>query len=156
MVLSPDGDVVACGSQDNSVHFWRRSTAEDSMMSGYAYKPTDLDFDYSGTLLATGGSEVVTVWSFKGSGPEGTRPGQLELHSKPISSLCFAPKGYRLASGAKDGTVIIWDLNSDGEGNPVGAAMITDKVSNVAWRPDGRALAAVGSKGQVTTWRIRN
>ena len=34
--------------------------------------------------------------------------------------------------------------------------MITDKVSNVAWRPDGRALAAVGSKGQVTTWRIRN
>ena len=26
MVLSPDGDIVACGSQDNSVHFWRRST----------------------------------------------------------------------------------------------------------------------------------
>ena len=33
--LSPDGDVVACGSQDNSIHFWRRSTGEDSMMSGY-------------------------------------------------------------------------------------------------------------------------
>ena len=29
MVLSPDGDIVACGSQDNSVHFWRRSTDQD-------------------------------------------------------------------------------------------------------------------------------
>ncbi|MYA51365.1 MAG: PQQ-binding-like beta-propeller repeat protein, partial [Chloroflexi bacterium] len=26
LVLSPDGGVVACGSQDNTVHFWRRST----------------------------------------------------------------------------------------------------------------------------------
>merc|ERR1711991_803748 len=24
MVLSPDGDIVACGSQDNTVHFWRK------------------------------------------------------------------------------------------------------------------------------------
>ena len=83
------------------------------------------------------------------SGPEGTRPGQLELHSKPISSLCFAPKVYRFASGAKDGTVIIWDLNSDGEGNPIGAAMITGKVSDVAWRPDGRALQLLARKAKL-------
>ena len=27
MVLSPDGDIV-CGSQDNTVHFWRRSSGK--------------------------------------------------------------------------------------------------------------------------------
>ena len=55
MVLSSDGDIVACGSQDNSVHFWRRSTEQDSMMSGYPAKPSALAFDDTGTLLATGG-----------------------------------------------------------------------------------------------------
>ena len=77
IALSPDGDIVACGSQDNSVHFWRRSTEQDSMMSGYPGKPSALAFDDAGTLLATGGGERVTVWSFQGGGPEGTRPGVL-------------------------------------------------------------------------------
>ncbi len=49
MVLSPDGDIVACGSQDNSVHFWRRSTEEDFMMSGYSGKPA---------VLADAGAEL--------------------------------------------------------------------------------------------------
>ena len=75
MVLSPDGDIVACGSQDNSVHFWRRSTEQDSMMTGYPAKPSALAFDDTGTLLATGGADAVTVWSFHGRGSRrhGTR-----------------------------------------------------------------------------------
>ena len=154
MVLSPDGDIVACGSQDNSVHFWRRSTGQDSMMSGYPGKPSNLAFDHSGTLLATGGAETVTVWSFEGDGPEGTSPGHLELHTKPISSLAFAPRGSRLASGARDGSVVLWSLKGNGEGGPIGAALMTDRVSAVAWRPDGRALAAVDGRGGVCTWRV--
>ena len=110
MVLSPDGDIVACGSQDNSVHFWRRSTGNDSQMSGYPWKPSNLAFDSTGTLLATGGGEIITVWSFQGDGPEGTRPGELDLHGKPVSSLTFAPRGRRLASGARDGSVVVLSL----------------------------------------------
>ena len=68
MVLSPDGDIVACGSQDNSVHFWRRSSGQDSMMSGYRGKPSALAFDSSGMLLATSGGESATVWCFEGDG----------------------------------------------------------------------------------------
>ena len=155
MVLSPDGDVVACGSQDNSVHFWRRSTSQDSMMSGYPGKPANLVFDHEGKLLATGGAEIITVWSFKDGGPEGTRPGQLKFHQKPISSLVFVSRGNRLASGARDGSVAIWALQSDGEGERIGSVWMTDQISDLAWRPDGRALAGVDAQGQVTAWRIR-
>ena len=98
MVLSPDGEIVACGSQDNSVHFWRRSTEQDAMMSGYPGKPSALAFDDAGTLLATGGGDDVTVWSFRGGGPEGTRPGVLEHHVQPVTTLAFARRGMRLAS----------------------------------------------------------
>ena len=99
MVLSPDGSIVVCGSQDNTVHFWRRSTGQDSMMSGYPGKPSALAFDHTGTLLATGGGEAVTVWSFRGKGPEGTRPGVLQFHTEPVTTLAFAPGSRLLASG---------------------------------------------------------
>ena len=154
MVLSPDGDTVACGSQDNSVHFWRRSTEQDSMMSGYPGKPSALAFDDTGTLLATGGGEVVTVWSFQGGGPEGTRPGILELHVRPVTSLAFARRAMRLASGGRDGAVVVWSLQKDGTGSPIGAAAATDVVADLYWRPDGRALAALDAAGGVTVWRI--
>lgn len=153
MVLSPDGDVVACGSQDNSVHFWRRSTGEDSMMSGYPGKPSTLAFDASGTLLATSGAEAVTVWSFHNGGPEGTRPGILKLHVQSITTLAFARRKTRLASGARDGAVVVWSLKRDGTGKPVGVAMVGDIVAELRWRPDGRSLAALDRLGVVTVWR---
>ncbi len=153
MVLSPDGDIVACGSQDNSVHFWRRSTEQDSMMSGYPAKPSALAFDDTGTLLATGGGEAVTVWSFHGRGPEGTRPGVLEHHDQIVTTLAFARRGMRLASAGRDGAVVVWSLQRDGEGRPVGTAVLADIGAGLYWRPDGRALAALDARGGVTVWR---
>ena len=154
MALSPDGDIVACGSQDNSVHFWRRSTSQDSMMSGYPGKPSGLAFDHTGTVLATSGSKAVTVWSFQGDGPEGTTPGVLELHVQPITALSFAARGMRLASGGRDAAVVVWSLKPDGQGEPVGAAVVADVVDSLYWRPDGRALAALDAQGAVTVWRV--
>ena len=154
MVLSADGGIVACGSQDNTVHFWRRTTGEDSMMSGYPTKPSALAFDDKGTLLATSGGEAVTVWSFRGKGPEGTRPGVLEFHIQPITTLAFAPSARRLASGGRDGTVVVWSLGRNGKGGPVGAAYVEGAVAELYWRPDGRALAALDSLGGVTVWGI--
>ena len=154
LVLSPDGDIVACGSQDNTVHFWRRSTGEDSMMSGYPGKPSALAFDGSGTLLATGGATAITVWSFQGDGPEGTRPGVLELHVQPVTTMAFARRGMRLASGARDGGVVVWSLKRDGQGEPIGASTLTDLVGALYWRPDGRALAALDAQGGATVWRV--
>ena len=125
------------------------------MMSGYPGKPSALAFDDAGILLATGGGDSVTVWSFQGGGPEGTRPGVLELHVEPVTTLAFARGALRLASGGRDGTVVVWSLRRDGEGGPVGAAMVAGVVAELYWRPDGRALAALDAQGGVTVWRSR-
>ena len=155
MALSPDGDIVACGSQDNSVHFWRRSTSRDAEMTGYPGKPSHLAFDHTGTVLATGGSERVTVWSFLDDGPEGTVPGELGLHSEPISSLAFSHRGMLLASGARDGSVLVWFVQNNGEGDPIGGAFTEDLIGSLAWRPDDKALAAVNAKGGITVWDFK-
>ncbi len=154
MALSPDGDVVACGSQDSTVHFWRRSTGQDSMMAGYPAKPSALDFDDTGTLLATGGGPTISVWSFEGDGPEGTKPGVLELHDQLVTTLTFACRGRALASGGRDCTVVVWSLKPDGQGDAIGGALLADIVSDLYWRPDGRALAALDGQGGVTAWRV--
>ena len=154
MALSPDGSIVACGSQDNTVHFWRRSTGEDAMMSGYPGKPSALAFDDNGTLLATGGGETVTVWSFRRQGPEGTRPGVLELHVEPITTLAFTPGVMRLASGCRNGGVAVWSLKRNGKGRPIGAAEVGASVAELYWRPDGGGLAALDAYGGVTVWPI--
>ena len=154
MVLTPDGGIVACGSQDNSVHFWRRSTGQDSEMWGYPYKPSALAFDDTGTLLATGGGESVTVWSFRRKGPEGTRPGVLKLHVQPVTTLAFAPGAMRLASGSRDGAVVVWSLQRNGRGRSIGGEDVGASVAELYWRPDGRALAALDAQGGVTVWQI--
>ncbi len=151
---SDDGDVVACGSQDNSVHFWRRSTEQDSMMSGYPAKPAALTFDDTGTLLATGGGAAITVWSFQGNGPEGTRPGILDFHVQPVTRLSFARRGMLLASTARDGVVAVWSLQEDGNGDPIGAAVLADLGTDLCWRADATKLAAIDAQGGVTVWKV--
>ena len=154
MVLSSDGGIVVCGSQDNSVHFWRRATGQDSEMFGYPGKPSALAFDDTGTLLATGGGEAVTVWSFRRKGPEGTRPGVLKFHDEPITTLAFAPGAMRLASGGRDGAVVVWSLQRNGKGGPIGAEDLGASVAELYWRPDGGGLAALDARGGVTVWQI--
>ena len=154
MVLSPNSDIVVCGSQDNTIHFWRRSTEQDSMMSGYPLKPSALSFDETGSYLATGGSEEVTVWSFKGNGPEGTSPLSLKLHTKPITTLAFAHRGMNLASGSRDGAVVLWDLKSENEESGLSETSVSDSVSKLYWRPDDKALAGLDRQGGVTVWRV--
>ena len=123
-------------------------------MSGYPTKPSALAFDDTGTLLATSGGEAVTVWSFHGRGPEGTEPGVLEFHAQPVTTLSFAPGAMLLASGGRDGAVVVWSLKRDGTGGPLGAAVVADAVAELYWRPDGRALAALDAQGGVTVWRV--
>ena len=155
MVLSPGGDIVACGSQDNSVHFWRRSTGLDAEMTGYPGKPSQLAFDQSGRFLATGGSDQIIVWNFQGEGPEGSLPGQLVLHPEPISTLAFAHEGLILASGSRDGSVFVWLLDQNGDGNPLGGGFTGERISSLSWHPDDTAVAAIDANGGVAVWPFK-
>ena len=156
MALSPDGEIVACGTQDNTVLFLHCSTGAESIMHGYPCKPSNLAFDHTGTLLATGGSHVVLVQSFQGGGLDGPSPGELDFHLMPITALSFAPHCQHLASGDREGAVIVWSIDNDGDGVMIGGTKVDDNISELLWKPNGRALAALDANGGVTTWRIQS
>ena len=125
LAMSPDDKVVACGSQDGSVHFWRLSTGRDSAMTGYPFKPKALAWDSASSLLATGGDTKVTVWDFQGKGPEGTAPIQLDAHKGLVSCLAFAERRALLASGGEETAVFLWEPRKSREPRAFG---LTDDV----------------------------
>lgn len=154
LALSPDGEIVACGSQDRTVHFWRLATGEDSEMSGYDGKPLHLAFDRDSAVLATSGGTLVVLWRFADGGPEATRPGVIDTHRATVSAVAFAARSRRLATADADGRVLAWEVSQDARARASGEASLGAAVEALAWRPDDRALAAIGADGRVSTWRM--
>jgi WD40 repeat protein len=148
---SPDDKVIACGSQDCSVHFWRLDDGDDSEMTGYPLKPKTLAWDARGALLATGGDLAITVWDFAGNGPEGTRPIQLEAHRGALTQLTFHPNRALLASAAQDCGVMLWEPRK--RTTPVAYALLHDTVTGLSWDRAGARLAASDATGQIATWQ---
>ena len=127
---SPDGGILACGCQDDSVHFWRLTSGRDSQMSGFPGKPRCLAWSSDSGLLATSSAHAILVWSFI-DGPEGTTPSTLGLNARPISALSFHPSEKLLLSGAEDGLLFLWDPTTDD--SPQAMASMFGEVSCVQW-----------------------
>ena len=147
LAWSPDGKVIACGSQDSSVHFWRLATGNDSEMRGYPSKPKTIAWDAASTMLATAGDATITIWKFSGKGPEGKRPQQLEGHKALCTALAFAPRGGRLASGAQDTGILLWEPQRGSK--PLRYAFLEDEITKLVWHPEGKALLAADASGRV-------
>lgn len=150
--FSPDGRVLACGSQDKTVHFWRLSRGQDSEMSGYPFKPKALAWDFESKLLATGGDKAVTLWDFRGKGPEGTTPRQLDAHQGLCSCLAFHPHKGLLASGSQDTSVLLWEPRRGTR--PLRFAFLEDEITGLAWHPKDDLLLGADASGTVSLWPV--
>lgn len=149
LALSPNGKVAACGCQDNSVHFWRLSSGADAAMSGYPAKPTALSWRADAQMLAAAGGAEVTLWSFAGKGPEGTRPAALKSSHDLITALAFAPRGGALVSGCRNGTVCVW--NPSHSNTPVLTLRLPAAIAQIAWgmNDTGLVLALADASGEI-------
>ncbi|MBI1267883.1 MAG: hypothetical protein GC193_10690 [Cryomorphaceae bacterium] len=152
IAYSPNGKVLAAGCQDGAAHIWLLPSGEDLLMNGYPTKVRELSWDSTSRYLATGGGNEVIVWDFSGTGPSGSKPVVFPGHQTFISVLAFAPEGTKLASGGKDGAVIIWDLANQTE------VMVSKEedcqVSNLAWSADGTMLAATFASGRISVFCV--
>lgn len=151
LAWSPDGNYIATGNQDASVHFWYRKTGKDLEMSGYPVKVRELAWDSSSRYLATGGSAIVIVWDCSGKGPAGTKPIELDGHELPLTTLAYRPAGTFLVSGCRGGRVVLW--NPAKSRKQIRASQLAGEVTAARWAPDGRNFAASSSRGTVRVFR---
>lgn len=150
--LSPDGEHVACGAQDGAVHVWHTRTGADLEMSGYPVKVRELAWDASSRWLATGGSPEITVWDFSGKGPAGSRPLQLQGHTDLVADLAFHEARAQLASGGRDGRVLVWSLARPKRPSAISAEAAA--ASKLAFQPRGDGLAAGYESGRVRLFDV--
>lgn len=71
-----------------------------------------------------------------------------------VESVAFSPEGNTLATGSRDGTILLWNVNAK---NPVGEPLTglvagPDSFIYVAFSPDGNTIASAGSDKKVRLW----
>ena len=162
LAISPDGRVAANGLQDGMVTFRNLIAQKRSRMSGYDGKVGLLSWSSNSRYLATastGGHQII-VWDFSGKGPEGTEPMELRSHTERVESLAYSPEGAWLASGGRDGRVVLWRPGRAARGAVSDGALdvqqLTGPVSLLRWSKDGRYLAVAQADGRLRVFALKN
>jgi len=112
LAFSPDGEMIATGSADETIQFWDAASGEPvgDPILGHEGGVTSLAFSPDGEILASGGIDTTIFLTDLASRQRIGPP--LTSHEAAVSSLAFSPDGETLVSGSHDANVIIWTLDS--------------------------------------------
>ena len=154
--FSPDGNLLAACSTGAPVTLFDASTgrkvAEFESTTDYqADGGYELAFVSSGVLaMATLQKETIRLLDVS----TGRIVKSLRGHLGFLRGIAPGPGGHTLLSGSLDGTVREWNLDShDG---PRLVDVRPDRLTSVAYSPDGRWLATAGGPGPVALADLRN
>jgi WD40 repeat protein/serine/threonine protein kinase len=150
--FSPDGRVLATGSQFGVLKLWDAATGEERA----ELQPSDrgmnwvfcVAFSPDGKLLASGDRwGTVKLWDVSARKLRLT----LEGHTQAVLALAFTPDGRTLAVGGEEKTVKLWDVTTGQERMTLKG--FKDSVRSLAFAPDSSLLAAGSWDGTVRVWQ---
>lgn len=151
VAVDPAGKWVITASEDKTVRFWDMTTGKSlSSSAGHIAAIYSLAVDSSGVWVATGtGAGVVRLFQRKGTTL--TLKTKFTKHTLGVFAVGFGPKGRWLASGSRDGSVYLLDLQS-GTGSTINVA--TQGVTSLAFDATGKWLAVGSAEGTVFLYDV--
>ncbi len=147
VLFSPNGKVVASGSDDNTMRLWDVAAGKTLSTLSYASSIVSMAFSPDGTTIASGLDDGNVLLSDVATGKPITT---LQGHTDDVRSVAFSPDGSTLASGSYDNTVKLWNIFS---GKTISTLVgHTKGVTSVLFAPDGKVLASRSWDNTVRLW----
>ncbi|HEY2466573.1 MAG TPA: TIR domain-containing protein [Terracidiphilus sp.] len=152
IAFSPDGGMVATGSEDKSIILWDVASRKSiGSLVGHSQAISSLLFTPDGESLYSGSLDgIIIQWDLENGKPARTPITGL---GGSVSSIFLSPDGELKALALDKERVILLNLNED---PPLGRHIkaVGSGSSNAAFSPDGRLLASGGDFGDVVLWDV--
>jgi WD40 repeat protein/uncharacterized caspase-like protein len=148
--FSPDGQLLASASHDNTVKLWRRDGTLLATLTGHSDRVISVAFSPDGKLLASASADnTIKLWRIEG-GTEVAPLQTLTGHRDWVTSVSFSPDGKILASASRDQTVKLWRRDGSLIKSLTGHR---GWVNHVSFSPDGQTIASASEDNSIKLWR---
>jgi WD domain, G-beta repeat len=145
VAFSPDGNLVASGSVDNTMRLWKVDQGQLlRTMQGHPFPILSLKFTPNGANLISGSMDgQIRIWQVL----NGSLVRAVDAHAGWVNSLDVSKDGRMIVSGSDDFTVRLWRLPNGSPIDTIDEGMAA--VTSVAFSPDGNSLAFSEANGTV-------